>query len=319
MSSPHSTLSQELYSDRTSAFRVENPSGNAFNLLWDGPYATNVPKEAIIVDSTSPEIFFSNPSDPTVWNSISSSPQHYRSSLWYTTRPGASLSFSFDGVAIWYDCVPYNYNVHADLFLRYYGFVAKFNGFYTISIDGSGPEQLDGRQDNKGEMGQQMLWSKTDLTPGSHIFTLRKDDVNGTWMSLDFFRSVTSEVTVQYLTLPLSHHFRLWFYSVLRSGDASALHSSTPTSTGATTPGAKSNVVPLAVGLTLGLTLSVLAVLTVFCLRRRRGRKPAAPKKGDQLSGAPQESNHPQPTQLPASGPSLPSSVPTATAVPDPV
>ena len=85
--------------------------------------------------------------------------------------------------------------MHANLFPRYYSYVARFNGFYTVSIDGSEPEQLDGKQDNKGQMSQQMLWSKTDLTPGSHVFTLRKDDVNGTLMCLDFFRSVTSEVT----------------------------------------------------------------------------------------------------------------------------
>ena len=103
MSSSYFTLSQELCYIRISAFRVENSSGNGFDPLWAGPNATNVPKEAIIVDNSSPDIVFSTPS---MWSSADDA-QYYRRSLSYTTQAGASLSFSFDGVAIWYDCVPY--------------------------------------------------------------------------------------------------------------------------------------------------------------------------------------------------------------------
>ena len=82
----------------------------------------------------------------------------------------------------------------ANLFLRYYSDVDTSYGVYTISIDGSNPEQLTGRN-NKGHLTQQMLWSKTDLTPGRHTFTLKQYDTGGTYTCLDFFRSVTSEVT----------------------------------------------------------------------------------------------------------------------------
>ena len=81
--------------------------------------------------------------------------------------------------------------MHANLFLRYYSYVARFNGFYTVSIDGSNPEQLNGN--NKGHRTQQMLWSKKDLTPGRHTLTLRQDDIGGRVTALDFFRSVISE------------------------------------------------------------------------------------------------------------------------------
>ena len=104
MSSHHSTLSQELCSNKSFAFRVENSSGNGFDLLWAGPNATNVPKDAIIVDNTSPDIFFSKPS---IWSRASDNTQYYKRSSSYTTQAGASLSFSFDGVAIWYDRVSY--------------------------------------------------------------------------------------------------------------------------------------------------------------------------------------------------------------------
>ena len=84
--------------------------------------------------------------------------------------------------------------MRADLLLRYYSDLDKLQGFYTVSIDDSHPERLNGKN-NGGQLTQQMLWSKTNLTPGRHNFTLRHDDIDGIYMSLDFFRSVTSEVT----------------------------------------------------------------------------------------------------------------------------
>ena len=108
-----------------------------------------------------------------------------------TNQVSASLNFSFDGVAIWCDCVSYTWNVRANLLFRYYSQLATANGFYTVSIDGSEPERLNGKNDG-GQLVQQMLWSKTDLTPGRHNFTLRGDDRGGTgYVGLDFFRSVT--------------------------------------------------------------------------------------------------------------------------------
>ena len=82
--------------------------------------------------------------------------------------------------------------MHANLFLRYYSDLDTPHGFYTVSLDDSEPERLDGRNDG-GQLTQLMLWSKTNLTPGKHTFTLRQDDVGGTYMTLDFFRSVTIE------------------------------------------------------------------------------------------------------------------------------
>lgn len=104
-------MTQRLCPDNPVAFRVENLSGRGFDLLSAGPNAMNVPKEAIIVDNSSPDIIFSNPS---LWGSANNV-QYYRRSLSYTTQAGASLNFSFDGVAIWYDFVSYTYNIHANV------------------------------------------------------------------------------------------------------------------------------------------------------------------------------------------------------------
>ena len=97
MSSPSSTLSKKLCSNRISVVRVENTFGNGFDLLWAGPNAMNVPKEAIVVDNSSPDIVFSNSSTCSSANDA----RYYRRSVAYTKQAGTSLSFSFDGVAIW--------------------------------------------------------------------------------------------------------------------------------------------------------------------------------------------------------------------------
>ena len=80
-----------------------------------------------------------------------------------------------------------------DPFHRYYGAVDIPHGFFTVSIDGSTPQRLNGKS-NVGQLAQQMLWSKTDLSPGRHTFTLTQDDVNGAFLDLDFLRLATSEV-----------------------------------------------------------------------------------------------------------------------------
>jgi hypothetical protein len=76
-------------------------SGRGFDLLSAGPNATNVPREAITVDNSSPDIVLPNPSQ---WNRVNSV-QYFRQGALYTNQAGASLSYSFDGVAIWYDCI----------------------------------------------------------------------------------------------------------------------------------------------------------------------------------------------------------------------
>ena len=136
---------------------------------------------------------------------------------------------------------------------------------------------------------------------------------------------------MQYLTPLLFHCFLPRLYSVLRAENTS----STPTSTAATTQDSKPNIVPLAVGITLGLLALVLVVLGALYLQRRRGRKSAererrrksalldtsvtplyltSPAQDDQLSDALQESKRGSRPQNHASTPSWDAS--TATAVP---
>ena len=73
--------------------------GDPFDLLSAGPAAQNVPSQAVIVDNSSPEIIYHTSS----WGHSSNLEHYYNKTLSSVTIIGASLSYSFDGVAIWYD------------------------------------------------------------------------------------------------------------------------------------------------------------------------------------------------------------------------
>jgi len=77
--------------------RLENRVDTNFNPISAGTNATSVPKEAIIVDSADPSIQFSN---STLWESVTDT-QYYASTILFTTKNGASLTYTFEGVAIW--------------------------------------------------------------------------------------------------------------------------------------------------------------------------------------------------------------------------
>ena len=77
--------------------RVENTAGTGFDLIWAGTNATNVPKEAVIVDSMDSNIRLSNTSQ---WVA-STDARFYSPNLLYTIKNGASLTYTFEGVAIW--------------------------------------------------------------------------------------------------------------------------------------------------------------------------------------------------------------------------
>ena len=110
---PCSTPSQVQCANNLAASRIENSSGGGFDLLSAGPIAQDVPPQAIIVDDIDPTIKYHNES---LWLHRSYAHSRgvgdygvsdYGGSMSETGTPGASLSFSFDGVAIWYDLVPH--------------------------------------------------------------------------------------------------------------------------------------------------------------------------------------------------------------------
>ena len=96
---PCSTPSQVKCANNLAVSRIENASGDGFDLLSAGSTAQNVPAQAVIVDNIDPAILHHNESQ---WSKYSDGVLDYGRSVSFTSTPGASLSFSFDGVAIWY-------------------------------------------------------------------------------------------------------------------------------------------------------------------------------------------------------------------------
>jgi len=126
--------------------------------------------------------------DPDRWNYSSLSYEAFvEQGLLYTSRAGTSLSYTFNGVAIWYDCLSHIFNMPTDLFRRHYGTLGPRNSFFTVSIDGSRPQQLSTKHDVI--LNQRMVWSETNLAPGRHTVTLTAlDNTEGLDFDIDFFR-----------------------------------------------------------------------------------------------------------------------------------
>src|SRR5258706_3675624 len=216
-----------------------------------------------------------------------------------------------------------SYHSLTNLFRRYYGSVGPIYGFFNLSIDGSKPQRLNAKSNLY--LDQQLIWSNDSLGPGRHTITLTHDDTDpDKELNLDFFRSVICDaIKVKHLTLPISHCFPLLSYSVLAvEGTSSLLSSFSTTGFGVPPTDAppvgptnqnRTNNVPLAVGLTLGLLALVIAVLgSVFYRYRRRGwaqilldAYPVSPytapprRQADQQSSLPHLSKRPpQPARL---------------------
>ena len=245
--------------------RIENDNDKGFDLLWAGPNATNIPEEATLVESSNQDIQLTNPSE---WKNTDDL-RFYRRNTLYTNSGGASLKYTFEGVAIWF-----------------YGSVDKPHGFYTVSLDGSKPERLSGTNPT-GQLTQQMLWSKIGLTPGRHTFTLTQDDDNGKYVNLNYFRCGVSNFSA----VGESKHRSLLLIRVLRNEDASALPASafttssvSPTSmtpTSAPFPSTSNqSTVFLAVGLSVGVLLLGATILFAFLYIRRK-RRNARPREVD--------------------------------------
>ena len=245
--------------------RIQNDHDTGFDLLWVGPNATNVPKEAILVDSLSQDIQLSNSSQ---WQN-SDDVRYYGRNSWQTNLHGASLTYTFEGVAIWF-----------------YGTFIFDLVYYNVSLDGGDPEQLKGVHPNF--ITQQMLWSKTGLAPGRHTFTLTHNDANGKLLSLNYFRYVVPNS----LTLDESKfYYPSLCIRVLRNEDASALPSSAFTTAGSSTISSvnpptttapisaptsspsNSSTIFLAVGLSIGILFLVVVTLFAFLYIRRSRRK----------------------------------------------
>ena len=90
-----------IVSSNLTTFRIENSSGRGYDLLSAGPTSPDVPAQAVTVDNTSPDIILGNASQ---WELTGDVGCYQKTRTWSRVH-GASLSYSFSGVAIWYDSI----------------------------------------------------------------------------------------------------------------------------------------------------------------------------------------------------------------------
>ena len=80
-----------------SGSRLENAAGTGFDPLDSGANATSVPQEAMVVEATDSSIQYSPQHQ---WDTIYDV-QYHGPNLARTNQSGASITFTFEGVAVW--------------------------------------------------------------------------------------------------------------------------------------------------------------------------------------------------------------------------
>ncbi|KAG9097159.1 hypothetical protein FRC07_010828, partial [Ceratobasidium sp. 392] len=128
-----------------------------------GPGASNVPKNAILVDDLDASITYGG----NGWQPKPSTPDstiYLRGSARTTRFPGETCTFRFSGTAVWY-------------FTDY----AMGNAAVAISVDGGPPETVNTTAASRtASRSQRMAWSKADLEDGPHTVMITHADWAGT-------------------------------------------------------------------------------------------------------------------------------------------
>ncbi|QRV96194.1 hypothetical protein RhiJN_24212 [Ceratobasidium sp. AG-Ba] len=142
-----------------------------------GPGARQVPANATLVDDEDALIKYSG--DSWQRSDIASSvpaPLFYNQTQHSSTRPGSSLSFTFNGTGVWY-----------------FSDDARGNANVSIVVDGHEPEIVS-TSNGVTRISQRLFWSKTDLIDGEHVVTVTHVGKQGENASLDFFAYAPSPV-----------------------------------------------------------------------------------------------------------------------------
>ncbi|CAE6405579.1 unnamed protein product [Rhizoctonia solani] len=136
-----------------------------------GPAASDVTNTAAVLNCTDPSLVYS----PN-WRLVEDGMFYAGRSL-ITQSAGESLQFTFNGTSIWY--FTDTNSDHAQIRIR-------------VDDDEDG-EVVKGYSPTP--LTQRLIWSKTDLSPGTHTINITHDDTDGKYATLDFFRYVPSAGT----------------------------------------------------------------------------------------------------------------------------
>ncbi|CAE6351992.1 unnamed protein product [Rhizoctonia solani] len=147
-------------------FVVESDHG--FTPSDTGPAASNIPREAIIVDDTHSDHFTYSGWETQVLQSVMDDKLHYNNTMHRTKVPGSSVTFKFTGTAVWYIT-----NLHPD------------NGLVNIALDGVSNRIVNTGSDLR--LAQRIVWSELNLTYGEHTVILTHKDRIKKSVTVDYF------------------------------------------------------------------------------------------------------------------------------------
>ncbi|QRW01215.1 hypothetical protein RhiLY_00212 [Ceratobasidium sp. AG-Ba] len=221
-------------------FRIV-PSDVTATPTLSGTGASIVPGEALIVDDGGRNVTYS-----AEWERIVGSSRNtafYQNTVHRTTSPGATVTFDFNGTAVWY---------FSDIYVTH--------GSISISVDGGPSESVTGYYDH--QLSQRYLWSKSGLSEGPHQVTITHTGKTGEYATVDFFRYLPSVS--------------------FRNSSNSALHEAAPSNTVQPNPGSHVQVAAIVGGLIGGAVALGMILFGAFIIHRRRSkRKNYTPKERD--------------------------------------
>ncbi|KAG8740032.1 hypothetical protein FRC10_004826 [Ceratobasidium sp. 414] len=151
--------------------------------------ASIVPEEALIVDNTDDGITYSGG-----WELIQSSngiisnanSGFYRNTVHRTTVPGAVVTFTFTGTAVWY-----------------FSDIDWTHGLVQISVDGEPAEQVSGF--HRPILSQRLIWYKTGLSTNKHVVTITHSGTPTQYATVDFFRYLPSSTQLYFKQRNIPH------------------------------------------------------------------------------------------------------------------
>lgn len=135
-----------------------------------GPGATNAPLDFLIDDGHDHITYEGS------WSAMQPNTQqsfYYGGLQHTTTTPGSSLTFSFNGTAVYF-----------------FSDKRAQNGWALISVDGGEGELVSTFLEPWDDrwFSQVLCWTKTDLSDGPHTVKITHSDQEGKYVSLDFFK-----------------------------------------------------------------------------------------------------------------------------------
>ncbi|KAH7320481.1 hypothetical protein B0J17DRAFT_295169 [Rhizoctonia solani] len=149
-------------------------SDHGFTPSHAGPAASSIPPEAVTVDDND----LTRVSYSAGWDSAVQTSQlhafHYANTMHRTKQPGASVSLTFNGSAVWY---------YTDL--------STGHGKVNVTLDGKQSWIVTG--DATFVSAQRILWNATDLPYGEHTVVVTHADSANLWATLDFFRYLPTQ------------------------------------------------------------------------------------------------------------------------------